>query len=115
MTWRSTALRRTTRRRPTGARRATFAAVALILGGGGLVAANVYASAAEGGWGGSERSGGDQVLSAGTVTIDCPDVGQQLTNVPSGAGQQVDTELATLDKQITEAYARLAATRQAQA
>ncbi|MFF4212180.1 DUF1996 domain-containing protein [Streptomyces sp. NPDC001796] len=115
MTCRSTALRRNSRRRPTGARRATFAAVALILGGGGLVAANVYASATEGGWGGSEQGGGDRVLAAGTVTIDCPDVGQKLTDVPGAAKPQVDAELATLDQQITEAYDRLGATRQAQA
>ncbi|MFJ8362142.1 DUF1996 domain-containing protein [Streptomyces sp. NPDC093984] len=108
-------MRRNSRRRPTGARRATFAAVALILGGGGLVAANVYASATEGGWGGSEQGGGDRVLAAGTVTIDCPDVGQKLTDVPDAAKPQVDTELATLDQQITEAYDRLASTRQAQA
>ncbi|POX46187.1 DUF1996 domain-containing protein [Streptomyces sp. Ru72] len=108
-------MRRNSRRRPTGARRATFAAVALILGGGGLVAANVYASATEGGWGGSEQGGGGRVLAAGTVTIDCPDVGQKLTDVPGAAKPQVDTELATLDQQITEAYDRLGATRQAQA
>ncbi|UXY18070.1 DUF1996 domain-containing protein [Streptomyces cynarae] len=108
-------MRRNSRRRPTGARRATFAAVALILGGGGLVAANVYASATESGWGGSEQGGGDRVLAAGTVTIDCPDVGQKLTDVPGAAKPQVDTELATLDQQITEAYDRLASTRQAQA
>ncbi|MEU6095266.1 DUF1996 domain-containing protein [Streptomyces sp. NPDC047079] len=115
MTCRSTPLRRNTRRRPTGARRATFAAVALILGGGGLVAANVYASASEGGWGGTSDQSGDQVLTSRTVTLDCPDVGQKLTDVPGPAQSQVDTELAALDKQITEAYDRLASTRQAQA
>ncbi|GAA3782442.1 DUF1996 domain-containing protein [Streptomyces chiangmaiensis] len=104
---------RNSRRRPTGARRATFAAVALILGGGGLVAANVYASASETWGGGASQSGTDQVKSA-TVTIDCPDVGQKLTDVPNAAKQNVDTELSTLDQQITEAYDRLASTRQAQ-
>ncbi|MFF7187203.1 DUF1996 domain-containing protein [Streptomyces sp. NPDC008222] len=107
-------MRRNSRRRPTGARRATFAAVALIMGGGGLVAANVYASASEGGWGGTSGQGGDQTLASRTVTLDCPDVGQQLTQTPPRAKQQVDTELAALDKQITEAYERLASTRQAQ-
>jgi hypothetical protein len=52
---------------------------------------------------------------AQVATIACPDVGQQLTNVPQKARQGVATELANLDKQITEAYARLASTRQAQA
>ncbi|MEU6371067.1 DUF1996 domain-containing protein [Streptomyces sp. NPDC046931] len=108
-------MRRNTRRRPTGARRATFAAVALIMGGGGLVAANVYASASEGGWGGTSDQSGDQALTSRTVTLDCPDVGQKLTDVPDPAKSRVDTELATLDKQITEAYDRLASTRQAQA
>ncbi|MCW7946652.1 hypothetical protein AAW14_32895, partial [Streptomyces hygroscopicus] len=110
-------MRRNSRRRPTGARRATFAAVALILGGGGLVAANVYASASEGGWGGTSQSNqsGDQVLKSGTVTIDCPDVGSRLTAVPQRAKADVDKELALLDQQITDAYARLTATRQAQA
>ncbi|MGW2937050.1 DUF1996 domain-containing protein [Streptomyces sp. NPDC001156] len=106
-------MRRNSRRRPTGARRTTFAAVALMLGGGGLVAANVYASASEVWGGASNQSGGEQVKS-GTVTIDCPDVGEKLTDVPSDAKPKVDTELATLDKQITDAYARLASTRQAQ-
>ncbi|MGW4607709.1 DUF1996 domain-containing protein [Streptomyces sp. NPDC004532] len=114
MTCRSTPVGRNSRRRPTGARRATFAAVALILGGGGLVAANVYASASENWGGGANQNGTDQVKS-GTVTIDCPDVGQKLTDVPNAAKQNVDTELSTLDKQITEAYERLASTRQAQA
>ncbi|MFJ5531970.1 DUF1996 domain-containing protein [Streptomyces sp. NPDC093261] len=85
------------------------------MGGGGLVAANVYASASEGGWGGAGQNGGDQTLASRTVTLDCPDVGQQLTRTPDGAKRQVDTELAALDKQITEAYDRLASTREAQA
>ncbi|MDT0464219.1 DUF1996 domain-containing protein [Streptomyces gibsoniae] len=85
------------------------------MGGGGLVAVNVYASASEGGWGGaSGQSGGDQTLASRTVTLDCPDVGQQLTQTPAKAKQQVDADLATLDKQITDAYERLASTRQAQ-
>ncbi|CAM5656556.1 hypothetical protein SGRIM119S_03806 [Streptomyces griseorubiginosus] len=90
---------RSNRRRPTGARRATFAAVALMLGGGGLVAANVYASATE--------SGTPQQTSWGAVTIDCPDVGDTLTNVPDGSRAEVDQELARLDQQIAEAYQQL--------
>ena len=95
---------RSTRRRPKGAQRATTAAIALILGGGGLVAANVYASATE--VGSSDRNGGNQVLS-GAATIDCPDVGSQLTGVPDQAKADVDKELALLDQQIAEAYQRL--------
>ncbi|WP_455681341.1 DUF1996 domain-containing protein [Streptomyces nodosus] len=113
MTWRSTPLKRNSRRRPTGARRATFAAVALIVGGGGLIAANVYASASEVGRGGAND--GEQTVSSETVTIDCPDLGTRLTEVPEPARAEVDKELALLDQQITEAYSRLAGTREAQA
>ncbi|MER5468125.1 DUF1996 domain-containing protein [Streptomyces sp. NPDC002685] len=98
---------RNTRRRPTGARRATSAAVALILGGGGLVAVNVYASATESGAGGDQQAA--NVLSAGSATIDCPDVGDQLTTVPDAAKEDVDKELASLDQQIAEAYQQLQA------
>ncbi|MFE1886865.1 DUF1996 domain-containing protein [Streptomyces diastatochromogenes] len=81
-----------------------------MLGGGGLVAANVYASAADGTWGGD--SGPDatgQVRSAGMATIDCPDVGSRLTAVPDGARADVDRELARLDQQIAAAYQQLQA------
>ncbi|MFF4536776.1 DUF1996 domain-containing protein [Streptomyces aureus] len=97
---------RNKRRRPTGARRATSAAFALILGGGGLVAVNVYASASETGAGGEA---GVHVLSAGSATIDCPDVGEQLKTVPDAAKPDVDKELANLDQQIAEAYRQLQA------
>ncbi|MCH0563398.1 DUF1996 domain-containing protein [Streptomyces sp. MUM 2J] len=105
-------MKRNARRRPTGARRATFASVALIMGGGGLVAANFYASAHE-----SNDSGQNRTKAAATqiATIKCPDVGQQLADVPDKARAGVDKELANLDQQVNEAYARLASTRQAQA
>ncbi|KUN79351.1 hypothetical protein AQJ66_28700 [Streptomyces bungoensis] len=85
-----------------------------MLGGGGLVAANVYASATESGWGG--QNGPDatgQVKSAGMATIDCPDVGSRLTNVPDGARADVDRELAELDRQTASAYQQLQASAQA--
>jgi hypothetical protein len=108
-------VRRNTRRRPTGARRATFAAVALMIGGGGLVAVNVYATASEGGSDQpSSQNPADQALASGAATIDCPDVGSQLTAVPDRARAEVDKELALLDKQIAEAYQRLQNTAQAQ-
>ncbi|MBV1946856.1 DUF1996 domain-containing protein [Streptomyces sp. BV129] len=80
-----------------------------MLGGGGLVAVNVYASAGEGGWGGegSGDAANAQLRSAGMATIDCPDVGAQLTDVPEAARGDVDRELAQLDQQIAEAYQRL--------
>ncbi|MGW3121498.1 DUF1996 domain-containing protein [Streptomyces sp. NPDC001107] len=96
---------RNSRRRPTGPRRATFAAFALMLGGGGLVAVNVYASATEGG----SDTDGAQTRSAAAGTIDCPDVGSKLTQVPDQARGDVDKELASMDQQIAEAYQRLQA------
>ncbi|MGW3114138.1 DUF1996 domain-containing protein [Streptomyces sp. NPDC001091] len=80
-----------------------------MLGGGGLVAANVYASASEGGWGedGSGGAAAAQLRSAGMATVDCPDVGARLTDVPEAARGDVDRELAQLDQQIAEAYQRL--------
>jgi hypothetical protein len=92
------------------ATKAIAASAALALGGGGLIWANFYASA-------HEENSANQTKAAGAqiATIQCPDVGQQLTDVPEGARQGVDKELANLDKQISEAYSRLASTRQAQA
>jgi hypothetical protein len=92
------------------ATKAIAASAALALGGGGLIWANFYASA-------HEENSANQTKAAGAqiATIQCPDVGQKLTDVPEGARQGVDKELANLDKQISEAYTRLASTRQAQA
>jgi hypothetical protein len=92
------------------ATKAIAASAALALGGGGLIWANFYASA-------HEENSANQTKAAGAqiATIQCPDVGQKLTDVPDGARQGVDKELANLDKQISEAYTRLASTRQAQA
>ncbi|MDX3797387.1 DUF1996 domain-containing protein [Streptomyces sp. AK04-3B] len=106
--------RNTRKRRSSMATKAVAASAALALGGGGLIWANFYASAHE-----SNNSGQNQTKAANAAaqvaTISCPDVGQKLTSVPNGAKQGVATELANLDKQITEAYTRLASTRQAQA
>ncbi|MEW2514383.1 DUF1996 domain-containing protein [Streptomyces sp. NPDC046870] len=75
-----------------------------MLGGAGLVGANVYASATEG-WGdGSGTDASGRVLSSGMATIDCPDVGGRLTDVPDAARPEVDRELAALDQQIAAAY-----------
>ncbi|MGW0824482.1 DUF1996 domain-containing protein [Streptomyces sp. NPDC002845] len=105
---------RNRRRRPTGARRATSAAVGLILGGSGLVVANVYASATETGSGGeSVQNETDRTLASTGSTIDCPDVGSQLTAVPDQARPEVDKELAVLDQQIAAAYQRLQNSAQA--
>ncbi|MBC9726067.1 DUF1996 domain-containing protein [Streptomyces sp. TRM68367] len=102
--------RNTRKRRTPLATKAIAASAALALGGGGLIWANFYASAHE------ENSAQGQTKAAGAqmATIQCPDVGQQLNYVPEGARAGVDKELANLDQQITEAYSRLASTRQAQ-
>ncbi|MCI3930240.1 DUF1996 domain-containing protein [Streptomyces sp. AN091965] len=94
--------RRTSRKRSKLAGRAIAASAALILGGGGLVAVNVYANA--------EESPPPQARDGGirATTISCPDVGNQLPEVPDDARADVDRELAALDSQITEAYARFA-------
>ncbi|MDL2079149.1 DUF1996 domain-containing protein [Streptomyces sp. GXMU-J15] len=102
--------RNTRKRRTPLATKAIAASAALALGGGGLIWANFYASAHESGDQNRTRSAAAQI-----ATIDCPDVGQQLTDVPNQARGEVDGELATLDQQITEAYQRLATTRDAQA
>ncbi|MGW0580132.1 DUF1996 domain-containing protein, partial [Streptomyces sp. NPDC002920] len=100
------------KRRSSMATKAVAASAVLALGGGGLIWANFYASADESSSG--QNSTKAATAAAQVATISCPDVGQKLTNVPEKAKQGVATELANLDKQITEAYARLASTRQAQ-
>ncbi|MFJ8614974.1 DUF1996 domain-containing protein [Streptomyces clavifer] len=94
------------KKRSTLANRAIIASAALILGGGGLVAVNVYASAGEGSSGAPpERSwnAGRQMS-----TIDCPDAGIALPDVPDRARPEVDRELAAMDTQITDAYRQFA-------
>ncbi|WP_328842034.1 DUF1996 domain-containing protein [Streptomyces europaeiscabiei] len=74
------------------------------------MAVNVYASATE------DDSPDDSVqqVNSAAGTIDCPDVGDELTEVPDGARAEVDKELAALDQQIAEAYQRLQNSAQAQ-
>ncbi|EKX62447.1 DUF1996 domain-containing protein [Streptomyces ipomoeae] len=102
--------RNTRKRRSPLAVRAVAASAALAVAGGGLVWANFYASAGE-----NKSEQNSTLASAQVATIDCPDVGQQLTSVPTKARAGVAKELALLDQQITQAYKRLADTRQAQA
>ncbi|MFI8187833.1 DUF1996 domain-containing protein [Streptomyces sp. NPDC085946] len=103
--------RNTRKRRTPLATKAIAASAALALGGGGLIWANFYASAhEENSW----QQNRTRAAGARIATIQCPDVGQKLRKVPRKARKGVARELALLDKQITEAYARLASTRQAQ-
>ncbi|MFJ3134988.1 DUF1996 domain-containing protein [Streptomyces sp. NPDC086843] len=103
--------RNTRKRRTPLATKVIAGAAALAIGGGGLVWANFYASAHE------ENGGHNRTKSrpSQVATINCPDVGQKLTKVPRKARWGVARELARLDRQITDAYTRLAETRQAQA
>ncbi|MEU1282043.1 hypothetical protein ABZ457_27580, partial [Streptomyces sp. NPDC005805] len=107
---------RTSRKRSKLANRAIAATAALVMGGGGLIAANSYASAGQGWWPGGK--GDQQQNRARTVagqpvsTIDCPDVGNSLQEVPDDQRFAVDRELATLDTQITTSYQRLAENKQ---
>ncbi|MGW0816851.1 DUF1996 domain-containing protein [Streptomyces viridiviolaceus] len=103
--------RNTRKRRTPLATKAVAGAAALALGGGGLIWANFYASAHEE----SPAQNRTRSATAQVATIDCPDVGQQLSEVPDRARGEVDGELSTLDSQITDAYQRLATTRDAQA
>ncbi|MEV0317957.1 DUF1996 domain-containing protein [Streptomyces sp. NPDC050658] len=107
--------RRTQRKRSKLAGRAIAASVALILGGGGMVAVNVYANAEEG----TDQppvsaQSGEQGSWSGLSTISCPDVGNQLPDVPDGAREDVDRRLADLDSQITAAYEKFAAAEDAE-
>lgn len=89
------------KRRPRTVHKLLAAASALVLGGGGVVIAGQVASA------GQDSSRSAPV----TATIDCPDVGEALREVPDGSRTEVDRELAALDTQIAEAYQRLATGR----
>ncbi|MCK1821327.1 DUF1996 domain-containing protein [Streptomyces sp. XM83C] len=105
--------RNTRKRRSSMATKAIAASAALALGGGGLVWANFYASAHEKNH--SSSPSWTKAAAGQVATISCPDVGQKLTDVPNRARGEVDGELATLDRQVTEAYQRLVNTRNAQA
>ncbi|MFE7816088.1 DUF1996 domain-containing protein [Streptomyces sp. NPDC057433] len=104
--------RNTRKRRMPLATKAVAASAALALGGGGLIWANFYASAHESD---SQNNRTKSNAARQIATIDCPDVGQQLSDVPDRARGEVDGELASMDQQITDAYQRLVTTRQAQA
>ncbi|MEU8955657.1 DUF1996 domain-containing protein [Streptomyces sp. NPDC048518] len=98
--------RRTSRKRSKLARRMVAASAALLLGGGGLVAVNVYANAEEGTDRPPPLNAAQQVS-----TISCPDVVNQLPEVPKTARGEVDRGLAELDTQITRAYTRFGRVR----
>ncbi len=93
----------------------TIASAALLLGGGGLIAVNVYAQAHEENSADTGQRSANSGAATRTTTIDCPDVGTALPDVPDSARGRVDGELAAMDSQITEAYQRLAQNRAAAA
>ncbi|MFJ2743865.1 DUF1996 domain-containing protein [Streptomyces sp. NPDC087440] len=84
------------------AKRAMAASAALVLGGGGLIALNVHASATE------EPPALPSAAGPRTGTINCPDVSSALPEVPQGARQEVDRDLADMDSRLTEAYRKFA-------
>ncbi|MEW2177429.1 DUF1996 domain-containing protein [Streptomyces sp. NPDC005406] len=94
------------KKRSTLANRAIIASTALILGGGGLAAVNVYASAGEGSSGSSHARNWQPARQAST--IDCPEVVNEIPEVPDPARAEVDRELAAMDTQITDAYREFA-------
>nr|WSW42590.1 DUF1996 domain-containing protein [Streptomyces sp. NBC_01001] len=73
---------------------------ALVLGGGGVVIVSQGAFA-----------GQDSRTAPVTATIDCPDVGDKLDNVPDQARGEVDKNLAQLDTQVADAYKQLSSGR----
>jgi hypothetical protein len=103
--------RNTRKRSKTTGGKVIAAAAALTLGAGGLVVVNVYASAHETSDGNtvkrSSQGGTGQAAVPEVSTIDCPDVGNRLEQVPDQARAEVDKQLALLDSQISEAYQRL--------
>ncbi|KMS68814.1 hypothetical protein ACM01_37580 [Streptomyces viridochromogenes] len=105
-------MRRNTRKRSKTTGGKVLAAVtAVTLGAGGLVIVNVYASAHETSGGNtvkrSSQGGTGQAAASEAFTIECPDVGGRLQQVPDQARGEVDKQLALLDSQISEAYQRL--------
>ncbi|WP_431784940.1 DUF1996 domain-containing protein [Streptomyces chumphonensis] len=85
---------------------------ALVLGGGGTAVVAGHAVAGFGpGDGGDRRDGGRGEARRVARTIDCPDVGMALREVPESAKRPVGRELAALDAQIAHAYERLNSSR----
>ncbi|MET7761333.1 DUF1996 domain-containing protein [Streptomyces sp. NPDC005393] len=76
---------------------------ALALGGGGaaIIAANASAH------GDKSDSNQNNTVAAKAGTIQCPDVGQNLSDVPSRARPEVDKSLAELDNQVAKAYQQM--------
>ncbi|MFH9871164.1 DUF1996 domain-containing protein [Streptomyces lydicus] len=78
-------------------------AAALLLGGGGLA---VVATTALAGSNTPTASAGHRHTVMAT-TISCPDVGERLRQVPHSAQLQVSKGLATLDRQVHDAYHKM--------
>ncbi|MET8676421.1 DUF1996 domain-containing protein [Streptomyces sp. NPDC004647] len=87
--------------------RAIAAAAALLLGGGGLIAINVSANAGQDPGGGS--STGQPAANASTIA--CPEVVDQIPDVPQQSRKEVDRNLALLDTQIGDSYQSLVSNR----
>ncbi|MGP4001966.1 DUF1996 domain-containing protein [Streptomyces sp. 8N706] len=99
----------TTHKRNPLAKRAIAAAAALLLGGGGLIAFNVTANAGQSG----DSSQDQPVAARNASTIACPEVVNQIDNVPKESRLEVDRKLAALDKQVGAAYQLMVSNREA--
>ncbi|MDJ0382751.1 DUF1996 domain-containing protein [Streptomyces sp. G-G2] len=91
------------KRRLRPAHKALALVSALVLGGGGVLLVTQQASAGQ--------DPGSPRTAPVTATIDCPDVGDQLREVPDQARPEVDDNLAQLDAQVADAYTKLASGR----
>ncbi|MFJ9410901.1 DUF1996 domain-containing protein [Streptomyces sp. NPDC101393] len=80
------------------------AAAALLLGGGGLA---VVATTALAGNSGTDAGAGHAQHTVAAGTVSCPDVGEALKTVPRAAQLQVSKGLASLDRQVADAYGKM--------
>ncbi|MFJ6940310.1 DUF1996 domain-containing protein [Streptomyces sp. NPDC101132] len=101
-------------KRPRFPRKILALTAVLALGAGGATFIAQQASAGIGDRGQEQQQGqeaipGQDGTAVVTATIDCPDVGDRLRDVPVQARAEVDTNLAQLDAQLADAYAKLAA------
>ncbi|MET9603585.1 DUF1996 domain-containing protein [Streptomyces sp. NPDC006512] len=87
------------KRRLRPSHKALAVVTALIMGGGGVGLLAQRASA------------GQDDRARTTATIDCPDVGDKLRDVPEQARKEVDENLAQLDTQVADAYGKLSSGR----
>ncbi|WFB10926.1 DUF1996 domain-containing protein [Streptomyces sp. LX-29] len=104
-------MREQSHKRARFARPYVVLASVLALGAGGVavIAANASAGNSSGPEAGRDTGGANTRQRA--QTIDCPDVGDRLRDVPAASRRTVDRNLAQLDVQVADAYRRLTSGR----